>query len=202
MRKGCEFKRIILVTGSPSVGKTSVSKLLAVRLHAVHVDLGELVIEEKLTSGVDGKRGTLIADRVKLSKRVRQIIRQKGQDQDVIVDGHYATDVMTAGQVTRVFVMRRHPEELKRLMIERGFKESKIWENLAAEILDVCLYDAVKAVGTEKVCEIDATGKTTEEITTEITSILNEKKTCTVGIVDWLGQLEQENRLDQFLKEY
>jgi adenylate kinase len=188
--------------GSPCVGKTSVSKRLASRLNALYIDLGELVTKEKLASGVDKKRETLIADRAKLSQRVQQIIRQNNQDRDIIIDGHYATDIVPARSITRVFVLRRHPEELKKLMEKRGFKEQKIRENLAAEILDVCLYDAIKTVGLDRVCELDVTGKQIGKIVDDIVSFLDEKKPCAVGAVDWLGKLEQEKRLDEFLKEF
>jgi len=188
--------------GTPCVGKTSVSSLLATELNALHIDLGELVTREKLATGVDKTRGTFIADRVKLSRRVREIIKRQGINRDIIVDGHYATDIVPSKSVTKVFVLRRDPEELKHLMEACGFKGRKLWENLAAEILDTCLYDAVKAVGLNRVCEIDVTSKKIEEIINDIVSILDEKKQCTVGIVDWLGKLERENRLDEFLKEF
>lgn len=188
--------------GTPCVGKTAVSSQLATELNALHIDLGELVTREKLSSGVDKTRGTLIADRVKLSRRVREIIKRQGMKRDVIVDGHYATDIVPVKNVTKVFVLRRDPEELKQLMEARGFKGRKLWENLAAEVLDSCLYDAVKAVGLGKVCEVDVTGRKIEEIVNDIVSVLDEKKQCTVGIVDWLGKLECENRLDEFLNEF
>jgi len=197
-----KFKRIILVMGTPCVGKTSVSSLLATELNALHIDLGELVTREKLSSGVDKTRGTLIADRAKLSRRVREIMKRQGMNRDIIVDGHYATDIVPPKSVTKVFVLRRDPEELKQLMEACGFKGRKLWENLAAEILGTCLYDAVTAVGLSKVCEVDVTGRKIEEIISDIVSILDEKKRCTVGTVDWLGKLERENRLDEFLKEF
>jgi len=188
--------------GTPCVGKTLVSSRLATELNALHIDLGELVTREKLSSGVDKDRGTLIADRAKLSRRVQEMIRRQGRNRDIIIDGHYATDIVPSKNVTRVFVLRRDPEELKRLMETRGFKGRKLWENLAAEVLDTCLYDAVKAVGLNKVCEVDVTSRRIEEIISDIVSILDEKKPCTVGIVDWLGKLERENRLGEFLKEF
>jgi len=194
------IKRVILVTGTPCVGKTSVSRMLARRLHAEHVDLARLVELEKLISGVDKARGSLIADVKRLSRRVRRI--REDCESDVVIDGHYATDVIPPKDVTKVFVLRRHPEELKQTMEKRGFKNRKLWENLAAEILDVCLYDAVRACGQGKVCEIDATGKSVEEVVEEIISVLKGKKPCVVGIADWLGRLERENRLDEFLKSF
>lgn len=187
-----------MVTGTPGVGKTSISRLLASKLDAVYISLAELVKQERLISGVDKARGTLIADTDKVSKRVKEII--KNSECDVIVDGHYAVDVVPTKAVHMVFVLRRDPSELKSVMENRGFKERKLWENLAAEILDVCLWDAVSACGSEKVCEIDVSSKRIEEVVEDVLSMLEERKKCRVGIVDWLGKLEGEGRLHEFLK--
>lgn len=182
------------------MGKTTVSKQLATRLHAFHVNLAELVKHEGLTSGYDRTRGTLIADTDKLAKRVQQVIEE--HEGKIIIDGHYALDVVEKTQVSRVFVLRRHPEQLKEQMENRRFKGAKLWENLAAEILDVCLYDAIMNVGVEKVCEVDTTNKTVDEVVHEILSVLSGKKECNAGMIDWLGTLERENSLDQYLKHF
>jgi len=195
-----KFRRVILVTGTPGVGKTSVSRSLASKLGAVYVSLAELVERERLISGVDKARGTLIADTDRVSKRMQEII--KSCECDVVVDGHYAVDVVPSKDVQMVFVLRRDPSELKSVMESRGFRERKIGENLAAEILDVCLWDAVSACGPDKVCEIDVSGKRTEEVVKDIILILNGKKKCQVAIVDWLGKLEGEGRLHEYLKPF
>ena len=194
------FRRVILVTGTPGVGKTTVSRSLASKLDAVYISLAELVERERLISGVDKARGTLIADTDKVSKRMQEII--KSSECDVIVDGHYAVDVVPPKDVHLVFVLRRDPSELKNIMENRGFKERKLWENLAAEILDVCLWDAVSACGSDKVCEIDVSGKRIEEVVEDIILMLERRKKCQVGIVDWLGKLEGEGRLHEFLKSF
>lgn len=195
-----EFKRVILVTGTPGVGKTAVSRSLASRLNAEHVNLAELVKRERLISGVDVARGTLIADTDRVSKRVQKVIRSC--ERDVIIDGHLAVHVVPAKDVYLVFVLRRDPDELKRAMEGQGFKGKKLGENLAAEILDVCLWEAVRMYGLDKVCEVDVSGKTTEEVVEHITSVLEGKRKCWVGIVDWLGKLEAEGRLQEFLKDF
>lgn len=192
-------KKIILITGTPGVGKTTISRLLAKKLKALHINLGELVKHENLTIGKDEERGTLIADIDKLAERVRQIIERN--EKNVIIDGHYATDVVLQGNVHSVFVLRRSPDELKKTMETRGFKQEKIRENLEAEILDVCLTDALATCGSEKVCELDTTDKKTAEVVKEVLQILNGKRQCQTGIVDWLGKLEAEGRLQEFLKE-
>jgi adenylate kinase len=188
--------------GTPGVGKTLISRHLAERINAMHIDLGELVKRERLTTGTDKGRKTLIVNKQKLSKRVQEIIKRQKKESSIIIDGHYATDVIPPRDVTKVFVLRRHPEELKQMMEKRGFKNRKLWENLAAEILDVCLYDAIKACGTDKVCEMEVTGKNAKKVVDEIISVMNGNKPCMIRIVDWLGQLEQEKRLDEFLKEF
>jgi adenylate kinase len=195
-----KFKRIIVVTGTPGVGKTVVSSLLASRLNGFHIDLGELVKREKLWSEVDKTRETLIADVPKLSKRVQEIVEHS--ERDVVLDGHYAVDVVPARSIHIVFVLRRDPDELRRSMQKRGFKGRKLKENLAAEVLDACLYNAVKVCGVEKVCEIDVTGKKADEVVEEAVEVLEGKRACAIGTVDWLGKLEKEGRLEEFLEDF
>ena len=192
------FKRVILVTGTPGVGKSTVSSLLASRLGARHVDLGELVKRENLIIGVDEARGTLVVDTGKISKRLEKIIEDC--ERDIVIDGHYAVDVVPAKEVYLVLVLRRDPDELKKLMEARGFKEGELWENLAAEILDVCLWDSVKVCGLGKVCEINASGKEIGEVVEDMISALEEKGRRRVGVVDWLGKLDREGRLRDFFQ--
>jgi broad-specificity NMP kinase len=99
-----------------------------------------------------------------------------------------------------VFVLRRDPVELRKLMQGCGFSNRKLSENLASEILDVCLVDALNVHGEGKICELNATGKSAEEIADEILEIMSNPSRCCVGIVDWLGKLESEGLLDEFLK--
>jgi adenylate kinase len=194
------FRRVVLVTGTPGVGKTTVSRLLASKLDAVYFSLAELVERERLISGVDKARGTLIADTDRVSKRTQEII--KSSERDFVVDGHYAVDVVPPKDVHIVFVLRRDPRELKSVMENRGFEKRKLWENLAAEILDVCLWDAVSACGSDKVCEVDVSGRRIEEVVKEMILMLEGKKKCRVGIVDWLGKLDGEGQLHEFLKHF
>lgn len=193
-----EFKRVIIIAGTPGVGKTTISEQLATRLNGSHIDLGELVKREKLASGYDRKRQTLIADMDRLAHRLKQILNQ--QRRILIIDGHYATAVVPRNQVEKVFVLRRDPRQLKQLLLKRGFTEPKLKENLAAEILAVVLYEAVRDIPLEKVCEIDITGKTVGDIVEEILSVYHGRRHCNVGVVDWIEELEKEGILDEYLE--
>ena len=194
-----KFRKAILVTGTPGVGKTTVSHKLASKLDAVYIGITELVKKKKLITSVDEDRRTLIADTEKVSKQLQETLAKT--EGSIIIEGHYAVDVVPKKDVNTVFVLRRDPRELKGAMEKRGYGEKKLWENLAAEILDVCLWDALSACGSDKVCEIDVSSKTVEAVVEEMILLLEEKKDCRFGIVDWLGKLENEGQLKEFLKK-
>ncbi|MDH5787824.1 MAG: adenylate kinase family protein, partial [Candidatus Bathyarchaeota archaeon] len=168
-------KRIILITGTPCVGKTSVARLLTSKLDALYLNLTELATRENLILGKDKKRDSIIVDENRVKQRINEIV-EDCDGKDVIVDGHYAVDVVPETLVTFVFVLRRNPVELRKFMEQGGFSGQKLWENLASEILDVCLIDALNVHGEGKVCELDASGKSLEEVVDDILSILNRNK--------------------------
>jgi len=191
-----------VITGTPGVGKSSISKLLASKIDAQVISISELVKKEKLYCGIDKKRDTLIADMKKISRRIRNFISNFSESQNIIIEGHFATDIVPPEKVSLVFVLRKDPEELRKILEKRFYKERKIKENLAAEILDVCLYDAVKRCGVDKVCEIDTTSKSLKEIVQEMIEVLNGVKECKVGIVDWLSKIESEGKLEEYLSDF
>ncbi|MGD0496126.1 MAG: AAA family ATPase [Candidatus Bathyarchaeia archaeon] len=192
-------KRVMLLTGTPCVGKTSAARLLTVKLNALYVNLTDLAVRNKLISGKDETRNTIIVDEPRMKKKIRSII-QKTDKKEVVIDGHYAVNVVPKELVTRVFVLRRDPVELRGLMEHCGFQGRKLFENLASEVLDVCLFDALKAVGERRVCELDVTGKSVEETVEQILFLLRHPNECCVGVVDWLGKLENEGLLDEYVK--
>jgi adenylate kinase len=192
-------KCVILVTGTPCVGKTSVARLLTSKLDALYVNLTKLATHENLISGKDEQRGSVIVDEIRMRRKIREIIVHSAREH-IIIDGHYAASVVPKKLVTYVFVLRRDPVELRKLMERRGFSGRKLWENLASEILDVCLVEALSAHKEGKVCELDVTGKNVEEVVAEICDILGGREKCCVGIVDWLGKLESEGLLGKFLR--
>jgi adenylate kinase len=192
-------KRVTLITGTPCVGKTSVARLLTSKLDALYLNLTDLAINENLSIGKDEERGSTIVDEERMEKRIGQIVK-KTDKQNIIVDGHYAVNVVPIKLITSVFVLRRDPVELRKFMEQAGFSGKKLYENLASEILDVCLVDALNMVGQRKVCEVNVTGKNVEETVQEILLLLDNPRNCQVGIVDWLGKLENEGLLDDYLK--
>ena len=192
-------KRVILVTGTPCVGKTTVARQLAKKLSAEYINLGEFAEKEKLIIEKDEVRNTGIISEAQMRKKLDETLR-KLENGNIIIDGHYAGAVVPQSHVTRIFVLRRNPLELRAFMEKTGFQGLKLWENLGSEILDVCLVEALSKHKREKVCELDFTGKTVEEVTNEMIAILEGCKKCSVGVVDWLGMLEKQGILDEYLR--
>jgi adenylate kinase len=192
-------KRIILITGTPCVGKTTLARQLSKKLDALYINLTELAEKENLTLGQDKERKTMVIDENKMRRKIRETI-DTTEKSNIVIDGHYAAAVVPKSHVTRIFVLRRNPVELRTFMEKCGFQGPKLWENLASEILDVCLVEALREHEKEKVCELDVTGKTVENVVTEILAVLGGRKKCRVGCVDWLGMLETQGVLDEYLK--
>jgi adenylate kinase len=193
------MKRVILITGTPCTGKTTVAKHLSANLDALYVNLTEFANKHHLILGEDPHRKTAIIDETKMRKKIAETIDATHKP-DVIVDGHYAAAVMPKRLVTRVFVLRRNPIELRRFMEKCGFSGAKLWENLASEILDVCLVEALREQEKEAVCELDVTGRTAENVADEMMEVLDKRKKCVASGVDWLGMLEKEGLLGEYLK--
>ncbi|MEM2093763.1 MAG: adenylate kinase family protein [Candidatus Bathyarchaeia archaeon] len=191
--------KVIIITGTPGVGKTTVAKALASRLGGKYISINDLVMEEKLISGWDKKRDTAIVDLERLRKKLGQILTEA--EQDIILDGHYAYDAVPKNIDPTVFVLRKDPARLETVLKERGYSENKIDENLAAEALDVCLIDALKRFGPGKVDEIDTTYMDVEAVVNEILKALRGEREMKVGKVDWLGKLEEEGMLEEFLSK-
>jgi adenylate kinase len=192
-------KQVFLITGTPCVGKTSVTNYLRPKLDALYVNLTDLAKTENLIQGKDEERNSIIIDEVKMKKRLDKIIA-KTEKQNILIDGHYAVSVVPPKLITRVFVLRRDPVELRKIMLKQDYSDRKLNENLASEILDVCLIDALNTISVTKICELNVTGKTVRKTGQEILSLIDKPANCVFGIVDWLGKLESEGLLDEYLK--
>ena len=180
--------KIIIVTGVPGTGKTTVSKMLSERVGGVHIDLSELVKKEKLHSHFDEERQTLVVDLEKLENKI-ELLASKTEKQ-VILDGHLAQIAVSSGLVSYAFVLRRAPWELERVLKMRGWPSEKVLENVEAELIDVVLVETLENIDENKVCEVDTTGMTSEETVTRILEVMEGSVSCKYGSVDWLGEDE------------
>jgi adenylate kinase len=179
---------VILLTGVPGVGKTTIAKILANKIRGMHINLSDFAEKEGLIIGYDEKRDTNIIDLDNLSEILDHIIKNKREH--VIIDGHFSHQAVKPEKISNAFVIRKAPWILISVLEERGYSKKKIMENVEAELLDVCLSEAINKLGRKKVCEINATNIIPDEVVSEIFSIIQGRKACLCGYVDWLDHPE------------
>jgi len=163
---------IIAVTGTPGVGKTTVSKLLAKKLGYEYVSLRDYAIER----GIGEMKGDELE--VEVDELAYNFERDfKGKN--VVVDGHLSHFL----NADLVVVLRAHPRLIGERLTERGYSREKVGENVEAELVDLILVEALEE--NENVIEVDTTGKTPEEVVNEILELIEKGVRRRVGVVDW-----------------
>lgn len=177
------MKPVLIITGVPGTGKTTISRLLQEKLDATHIDVTKLAIRERDTQKTDEKRETLIVNMKTLSEKLVDLIDKSRKL--VIIDGHYSPELIQTDLVEKIFVLRRAPWVIKEVLEKRGYSTTKIMENIEAEILGTCLHDALSHHPKEVICEIDVTDISSDFTAELITSILAENKICKVYEIDW-----------------
>ncbi len=189
----------IVVTGTPGVGKTTLSRLLAKHYQAMHIDLSFMARDKGLVLGVDEERGSLVIDEGKVADTVEKIVTE--HPGLVIVEGHFA-DITPRHLVKVALVLRLHPLELEKRLLSLGWPEKKVLENVASEILDHCLIAAIEAYGEDLVREVDATGKAPEELLKiAVEAIERGGPRFKPGQVNWLAELAERKLLNRFFPE-
>jgi len=178
-------RQLIVVTGVPGTGKTTVSTLLATELKAEHIELTRLVREGGLSQGWDQTRATTIADMKALRHAILNIVENARAP--VIVDGHYSPDVSPREETTLVVVLRRAPWVLRDELRARGYSTRKVRENVEAEILGTCHADSLVAQDPAKVLEIDTTREAPEDSVRLIMAALDGEVEPSHGEVDWMS---------------
>jgi len=192
------MKSVIIITGTPGTGKTAVSKRLAREIGASYVPLTHHVSSHKLYQGFDGRRASKVID----MKRTREDLKHllSTESKPVVIDSHIPDVIAPKRIAKRVIVLRCHPRILKARLRAKRWRQSKIQENLLAEILDSCLVEAVEYYGWKPVFEIDTSQKSVDQCVTFARAILQGGSHKGRMNIDWIGTLNQEHSLLRYLK--
>jgi adenylate kinase len=177
----------IIISGTPGTGKTTVSKIVADKLESDLVAVNDLVDEKNLYNGYEENKGYKLVDLDAISQEIILILKNS-PDKHVIVEGHLAHLFENNDLVELVIILRARPDILKKRLSKRDWANSKVQENLEAEALDICTFEAVEIHG-EKVNELDTSHFDEEEVANLVIEVLNREKKFPPGNLDFLEYL-------------
>ncbi|WP_455367504.1 adenylate kinase family protein [[Eubacterium] cellulosolvens] len=192
--------RHIVITGTPGVGKTRFARILGHKIKASVVNLSRFVKEKKFISSIDKQRRTEIINIKRTSKALNELIKERADDV-LIFEGHFAQLVVDPQDIKIAFVLRCHPETLRKRLRNRGFSKEKIYENVLSEILDSCLVETLQLLGKKRVYELDTTKLDPERLSTIALEAIKGKRASNIGIVDWIEQLEKRGTLIKYISK-
>lgn len=160
--------RVILITGTPGVGKTSVSHSLMEKHFSV-ISLNDFIISNGIYYGYDFTRDSVIIDDEYLEIIIKDSI--KNLQDTVFIEGH-TTELLPQDIVTDIIVLRCNPSVLRKRLSSRDYSSEKIAENIHAEIMEECKISMINKYPDMKIIEIDSTSLSIEDITNTIISKL------------------------------
>lgn len=158
---------VIIISGTPCTGKTTLARLLAEKLKYIYIDGNELIKQYNLGEEFDKERDSWIVDAEKFSKVVEDII---ASEKNIIIDSHLS-HYIPCDLVDLCIITKCNLKVLKKRLEERGYDKKKVSENLDSEIFGVCEEEA-KERG-HNVVEIDTTKGISDNMINKIIENLN-----------------------------
>ncbi|MEM0230940.1 MAG: adenylate kinase family protein [Candidatus Woesearchaeota archaeon] len=142
---------IILISGTPGTGKSTLAKYLSEKLTFYSINCTQLVKEKRIASYFDKRRECYVVDVKKLNSTLKsEILRLKKLTSSkklnlkgIIIDSHLSH--FFPEKETSLCIICKCPLPILRKRLEsRGYSKDKVRENLDAEIFEVCLQEAIE----------------------------------------------------------
>jgi len=165
-----KYPMIIIITGTPGTGKTTLAKALAKEIKIKYLDVNKVIEEYKLRESYDKKRQTYVVDEKKLNKILIQKIKEY---KDLIIDSHLSHE-LSKKHVDICIVTKTDIKTLKKRLEKRKYTKGKVKENLDAEIFEVCHTEAQDKG--HNIIIVDTTKNKTQECIKYIKNEINENK--------------------------
>ncbi len=170
---------LVALTGTPGVGKSTVSSLLRERYDVI--DIHSFCEKNGLFESFDSDAGSYNVDVEKLN----DAIHNERLNDITIMDGHLSHFV----DCDIIIVLRCDPDIICERLRSRGYDEKKVIENVQTEVLDIILSESAES-GT-RTYEIDCSGFSVEDVYTVIVSIIEGKDDShEPGKVDWSDRMD------------
>lgn len=177
-----------VITGSPGVGKHTITKEISKILQLPIMDINEIAKKFGL---LEKNEDTNEVDVSKLEEIIKKEIKQNS-----LLVGHLAPYVLSSNQVKKVIVLRKNPYDLISVYKERNYSKEKIKDNIGSEALGVIFYDSISKFGKEEVLQIDVTSQDIQKTTKKVLDAINGE--IKAEEIDWLNTISEKNDLGEF----
>ncbi len=127
--------RLIVITGTPGSGKTTIAKKVASRIKGSELVHANDLIREKHLFSSHAKDGAMVVKLGALGREIEALARS-GVKRVLIVEGHVLCDMKIKGATA--IVIRAHLEDIRKRLAARGYGSGKINDNLVSEAIDYC----------------------------------------------------------------
>lgn len=134
----------ILVTGTPAVGKTSLSQYMKRLLGCKHIELSDLIVRKKLYTNKCDIYDTLEYNIDSVREYLNKKIKEKS---NYIIDTHDPESVESI-KFDVIIVLMADPGILYERYLSRSYNDIKIQDNMQVEIMEVIYNDVI-----ENLCE-------------------------------------------------
>jgi len=131
---------IIIVTGCPGTGKTTIAKKIARQKKLKYIDVNQLIKDNKLYFYYNKKENAYVVDVKKLNNFLIKMIKK---EKNLVLDSHLSHYIQSK-YVDECIVTKCDLKELKKRLKKRKYSKEKIRTNLDCEIFDVCHIEALE----------------------------------------------------------
>jgi adenylate kinase len=122
----------LMVTGSPGVGKTTISKIIAKKFNLQYINEKDFALKNSI--GYFNEENELELPILEFERKANLFL---SKNDDVLFEGHVICEMDL--NVDLVILLRVNPEDLELRLENRNYSKEKIMDNVFCEGIDYCL---------------------------------------------------------------